>query len=205
MNCQHCNRLINNKGSLKAHEIRCHSNPDRKVIPRSPKAGAQKGCVTWNKNKTWQEDGRISRHSKGGFTGNHSTETKERLSVAAKKRKLGGYIEGSGRGKKGRYKGYWCDSSWELAWVIYQLDHGISFVRNWKKFEYQFEGISKHWIPDFRIDDVYYEIKGYDTEQNQAKRVDFPEKLIVLKQDDLSDIFDYVIDKYGKDYIKLYE
>ena len=39
----------------------------------------------------------------------------------------GGKRHGSGRGKKGWYKGYYCDSTWELAWVIYQLDHGVKF------------------------------------------------------------------------------
>ena len=42
----------------------------------------------------------------------------------------GGLRHGSGRGKKGWYKGYWCDSTWELAWVIYQLDNGKVPVRN---------------------------------------------------------------------------
>ena len=33
----------------------------------------------------------------------------------------------------------------------------------------------------------------------------FPKPLIVLKKDNLKDILDYVINKYGIDYIKLYE
>ena len=28
-----------------------------------------------------------------------------------------------GYGKHGWYKEYWCDSSWELAYVIYNLDY----------------------------------------------------------------------------------
>jgi len=37
----------------------------------------------------------------------------------------GGKRIGSGRGKSGWYKGYWCDSSWELAYVIYNIDHDV--------------------------------------------------------------------------------
>jgi len=31
------------------------------------------------------------------------------------------------RGKAGFYKGYHCMSSWELAYVIYNLEHNVSF------------------------------------------------------------------------------
>ena len=65
---------------------------------------------------------------------------RQKLSAEARRRQLGQYREGSGRGKKGRYKGYWCDSSYELAFVIYALDEGIWFERNWYSFPYTFEG-----------------------------------------------------------------
>lgn len=37
---------------------------------------------------------------------------------------------GGGRGKSGWYKGFWCDSSWELAFLIYHLEHEIPISRN---------------------------------------------------------------------------
>jgi hypothetical protein len=57
---------------------------------------------------------------------------RKKLSTVARQRCLGQYREGSGRGKKGRYKGHWYDSSYELAFVIYALDHGFWFERNWR-------------------------------------------------------------------------
>ena len=51
MNCQFCNKEINNKGSLTAHEMSCHSNPNKIKHKRSDKAGAQKGNVPWNTGK----------------------------------------------------------------------------------------------------------------------------------------------------------
>lgn len=48
MNCQHCDREIKNKGSLKAHEMSCRSNPNRIAHKHSEKAGAQKGSTPWN-------------------------------------------------------------------------------------------------------------------------------------------------------------
>lgn len=123
-----------------------------------------------------------------------------------KKKKLGGYRKGSGRGKKGYYKGYWCDSSWELAWVIYNLDHNIYFKRNWKKFEYLFENEIHSYIPDFIINEnEYIEIKGFMTDKSKAKIEQFPHKIKIMDKKTLKPIFEYVETKYGKDFIKLYE
>ena len=41
-----------------------------------------------------------------------------------------GYHPGAGFGKSGWYRGIWCDSSWQLAFVIYHLDHNLNIVRN---------------------------------------------------------------------------
>lgn len=122
------------------------------------------------------------------------------------KKNGGGYRQGSGRGKKGWYRGYFCDSSYELAYVIYNIDHSIKFSRNTQKFPYEFEGCRKHWIPDFILEDgTFVEVKGYETPQVLAKINSFPSRLIYLKQKDMSHIFEYVIAKYGKDFITLYE
>jgi len=123
------------------------------------------------------------------------------------RKKVGGIRKGAGRGKSGWYKGYWCDSSYELAWVIYNLDHDIPFSRNNEAFNYTFEGKTLSYYPDFIKDNCYIEIKGYMTEQTRAKFRDFPrdKKLKVLFKEDLKSVFDYVITTYGKKYIELYE
>ena len=43
MKCQFCERESNNKGSLIAHQMRCHFNPDKVAFNRSPLSGHQKG------------------------------------------------------------------------------------------------------------------------------------------------------------------
>ncbi len=122
-----------------------------------------------------------------------------------KKGGKGGYRKGSGVGKHGWYKGYWCDSSYELAFVIYNLDHNINFSRNKQGFEYEWEGEKHLYYPDFMIDDTFIEIKGFWTNQHDAKIKSFPHKLKVYFKSDLKSILEYVVTKYGKDYIKLYE
>jgi len=118
----------------------------------------------------------------------------------------GGYRKGSGNGKHGWYKEYWCDSSYELAYVIYNLEHNISFQRNKQGFSYTWNGTQHKYYPDFILPDgTYVEIKGFMTEQHKAKIASFPHVLKVLFRKDIEDIIQYVEEKYGKDYIKLYE
>jgi hypothetical protein len=117
----------------------------------------------------------------------------------------GGFKEGSSRGKSGWYKGYWCDSSWELAWVVYNLEQDIDFERNKFGFEYEFENKKSLFYPDFIVDGEYIEIKNYNSKRLEAKLEYFPHKINVLYKEQLKNAFDYVIDKYGKNYIELYE
>ena len=134
----------------------------------------------------------------------HTIETKNLLSNLAKARGTGGYIKGSGRGKKGWYKGIFCDSSWELAYVIYCLDHNIDIQRNTQKRKYEYLGRIKNYIPDFIVSGELTEIKGFSSQEWLAKIVSNPD-VRVLYEKDLDFVFEYVIDKYGKDFIKLYE
>lgn len=146
------------------------------------------------------------RNSSGkGGTEQKEIERKQKISKRMKEIG-GGYREGSGRGKKGRYKGYWCDSSWELAWVIYHLENNIKFERNWKKFPYEYEGKVHYYIPDFILESgEYVEIKGYDTDQAKAKIAAFPEKIFLIKNVDMQKYLEYTTAKYGKDFVVLYE
>ena len=135
-------------------------------------------------------------------------ESRAKISETAKfNKKSGGYRLGSGRGKHGFYKGYYCDSSWELAFVIYNLDHNIKFERNRKRFSYTFEGKTHNYIPDWIIDGSYIEIKGYWSKQWQAKLDQFPknESLKVIDKNEIIPYIEYVESHYGKDFINLYE
>lgn len=183
---------------------------------------AMQGKSPWNKglDKTDERILEISQkvsktmkqaYDEGRITGKAGSEEaeierKNKLSKFAKERNdFGGYVEGSGRGKKGRYNGIWCDSSWELAYVIYNIDHNIKFDRNTNRFTYIFNDKKHKYIPDFIEAGIYIEIKGYITNQWKAKLDQFTEKIKVLYEDDMRIYIDYVIDKYGRDYVKLYD
>ena len=123
-----------------------------------------------------------------------------------RKKTSGGLRQGSSRAYKGWYKGYWCDSSWELAFVIYNLEHGIKFERNKQGFEYEFQGEKHKFYPDFVLQDgTYVQIKGYMGQQNKTKIASFGGTLQVLGKVEISPYLEYTENKYGKNYIKLYE
>jgi hypothetical protein len=174
----------------------------------------------WNKDKTnvYSEETKlkISNSLKGKSTGKASTTEKEverRLKISETMKanpKAGGLRSRSGRGKKGWYKGYWCDSSWELAWVVYHLDYGFKFDRNLNGFEYLYNNKKHLYYPDYIIENNYFEIKGrrsYEDldEKNKEKINQFKGNLYVLYSKEMKPYLEYVISKYGNDFIKLYE
>lgn len=173
-----------------------------------------KGKTPWNKGKTSKTDERIAaiatknKMTMKGKSHQHTEETKAKISKIMKEKGAGGLRKGSGRGKKGWYKGYYCDSTWELAYVIYNLEHGISFSRNTKSFDYVFNGENKKYYPDFLLETgEYVEVKGYYTKQFATKIEQFPKELSLIVYDKIGikPYLDYVINKYGKDFCSLYD
>lgn len=189
--CKHCGKTTEVSRSNWIHQAKCKLNPDRAEIIQwnAGKTGVQ---VAWNKGLT-------------GIKGTpHTEETKKRLSEVAKERKLGGYVQGSGRGKQGWYKGFFCDSSWELAFLIFHLDHNIPIQRCKEIRYYIWEETERRYYPDFVVDNNIYEVKGYITKQWLAKH-SYNQDVICLGKLELAPYLKYVIETYGKDFIKLYE
>ncbi len=126
-----------------------------------------------------------------------------------RKKVAGGYRQGSGRSIGGYYKNIYCHSTYELAFVIWNLDHNIQFKKCDKIFEY-FYNFKKHkYFPDFEINSVIYEIKGYWTEtvDYKIKSVNdagYEVKVLYLK--DIRHMINYVKEKYNITHIEqLYE
>ena len=117
----------------------------------------------------------------------------------------GGIKEGSSRSKHGWYKGYWCDSSYELAYLIYNLENGIKIERNKEGFEYCYNNKKHLFYPDFIVNGEYVEIKNFRSELTDCKINNFPHEIKIYYRDTINVYLDYVKNKYGKDFIKLYE
>jgi hypothetical protein len=206
--CPYCNKEFPYKG-IGTHIWYIHRGRDGKHT-----CGKPKGTPAYNKGLTKETSEGVKkaadtykrRMSEGlispSFLGKkHSKEAKEKLS------KSGGYRKGSGRGKSGWYKGYWCDSTWELAWIIYNIEHGVQFSRNTNGFHYNYREKKYKFFPDFILaDGTYVEIKGYMDDKNVEKIKQFNRLLqIIVGKVGIKPYLDYVISKYGKDFKKLYE
>jgi hypothetical protein len=120
------------------------------------------------------------------------------------KKVSGGKREGSGRGEKGWYKGIFCDSSWELAFVIYKKDREEKIERNTEWREYTLEEKTRKYLPDFVTQEGIVEIKGFKTKEWEQKHKENSDVIVFYKKE-MKPILEYVKTKYGNDFIKLYE
>lgn len=112
------------------------------------------------------------------------------------------------RYKYGTYKGFRCDSSWELAFIMFCLDNHISVIRNQTdKFLYYYNQEKHYFYPDFIIDNCYYEIKNYPSDLTNAKLTYFPKdkQIKVLYYHDIEKYLEYAESVYGKHFYKLYD
>lgn len=206
--CPHCEKTFTKQG-LGSHIWRSHGSG---INFEANKNRDYTTFKIWNKGLTKDTDDRVNQSSKTlidnfktgkvipSFLG--KKHTKASLDKIAEN---GGYRKGSGRGKSGWYKNYWCDSTWELAWIIYQLDHNIKFERNKKGFTYEFENKSYKYYPDFILEDkTYIEIKGYLDNKNKEKINQFPHSLKIIMKEEIKKYLKYATDKYGNDLTVLY-
>lgn len=212
-NCKFCNKLCHNQNSLRNHERLCKLNPDRKLStawhsPEAKQKAKQSRELTgvWNKGLTKETDSRLAEASKkisakmkGNTTGLASTPEQERerrakLSSYAKEHNFGGRVQGSGRGKKGWYKGFFCDSTYELVYVIYNLDNNVPFSRCKRTYTYQYDGKYHQYYPDFELPDgTIVETKGYHNAVVDAKVASVTDRAVkLLYESDLQYAFDWV-------------
>ena len=213
--CQYCGKQCKNIYSLKAHERLCKLNPNRQII-KSNFIGynekRKKGEITsWNKGLTKETDERVLKMAtslKEGYACGRiiksplTEEGRKRIQISAVN--CGGYKERCGRGKNGWYKGIWCDSSWELAFVIYHLEHNLFIERCHDVRTYEYDGKVYKYYPDFITDEGICEIKGYYSEKSKSKHIQHPDIKMIFSED-MKIYLDYVIKKYGRNFIKLYE
>jgi len=122
-----------------------------------------------------------------------TTTSAKYCSPECRKPYLGGPRERSGRSKPGTYKGIFCQSSYEFAFVYKSLKEGRKVIRNTEGFPYKDEaGKTRRYFPDFIIDGTYYEVKGYLTPRDELKFAGFPYSLIVIHKERMAPILEEV-------------
>ena len=232
--CQYCRRECKSLNSLKQHEIRCKKNPNKIICKGSygNNKGKMKGYkwltdginqvfispdkfddylnLGWHFGLNNISKEHISKSLIGKSSGIASTPEKEE----ERKRKISNAMKGNtnwmynktrGNGKKGWYNNIFCDSSWELAFLVYYKEHNLNIKRCDKRLEYIWNNEKHIYIPDFETDEGIIEIKGRKTKQSEAKHKQYPNiKIIDYKL--MIPYLEYVQNKYGDKYWKiLYE
>lgn len=104
--------------------------------------------------------------------------------------------------KHGWYKGLYCGSSWELAFVIYHIDHGYDVKRCDLVLQYEYNGKTYNYYPDYQIGTDIYEVKGFEDFKAKAKHKKYP-YIKWFDRDKMKPILKYVIEKYGKNFVEL--
>lgn len=148
----------------------------------------------------------ISNKLKGIKRSPLSQETKNKMKETIKKNgRSGGYrYHKNGFGIKGWFENNFFDSSWEFVYYLYIRDFGIKINKNKKLFQYEYDGKTRNYLPDFIIEnDIYVEIKGYESEIDKIKYNCIP-NLIVIKKIDIEPIIEYIINRYDKNYVDMY-
>lgn len=116
------------------------------------------------------------------------------------------------------------DSSWEIAYYIWLIDHSIEFEYQPNiRFEYEYNNVKHYYYPDFLVENKLQELKGLQFFENK----DINSKMInpfdrsmdelyeakhqcMLKNNvqiitDCTEYINYVNEKYTKDFIPLFK
>lgn len=108
-------------------------------------------------------------------------------------------IHKNGVSKHGIYKGYYCDSTFELVFLIYCLDHNISINRCTIGFDCFYGNKNHKYYADFQCGHKnIIEIKGIHNRTVEIKAKAIPAKYnyCILYKEDLKKYFDYVCSTY---------
>ena len=172
--------------------------------------------TTWNKGLTKETSESVAKAAKTlneglksgritpSFTGRHlSQEHKDKI--------VSTYIKNRTNNKyRGTYKGIPFQYSFELAWIVWNIEHEVIFYRCDESFRY-FDSIQNKmriYYPDFKLEDgTIVEIKGRVTQNTLDKKqaiVDiYHRPYLLLTQDKIQHCLDYCTNKYGDNFLQI--
>jgi hypothetical protein len=197
-----CAASFNNKNRKYSVETKEKISKSVKLYNETHKVQKIRKCIFCKKTFI------VQRNKSGKFSNSKfcSSECRNKyLSKINKEIGSGGFREGSVKNyKSGWYKGIHCDSSWELAFVIYHIDNNIDIKRCTEVRTYILNGITKKYFPDFVVNGIIYEIKGINNDISKAKQL-YNNDICFLFKNDLTKYIEYVKTKYGSNFIDLYD
>lgn len=232
--CKYCGRECKSLNSLKQHEIRCKQNPNAiKCIGQHVSRKNNVNGYKWLTNHVEQKfvkSNEVQKYLDLGWEYGMSDEFKIKNSLSKigkpsgkcldpnkeleRKQKISNTMKGNtnwmynkhhGNAKQGWYKNIHCDSTWELAYLVYHIENNLYIKRCDKYFNFIWENEHHKYIPDFITNEGIIEIKGRKTKKSIEKEKQFP-NIKVIDINLIKSYLDYVIKKYGDEFWKiLYE
>jgi len=194
--CEKCNFLI--KQNFEKHFNYCDGSGPRR---KKPGFGSGKG---WSKGLTKDTDYRVMKISEGMKNSNyiykphnHTEETKNKISQLMIDRYATGWESTAGRCKKIEYVSNVAgiikvDGNWELRVAKYLDTLSVKWIRNKKRFKYNntIKNCISTYCPDFYVYDwnIFIEVKGYKTELDEIKWIQFKEKIEIWDKNKLNDL-----------------
>lgn len=200
--CKYCKEEKKNLNSLRQHEVRCKSNPDRKVPVwdekmRKKHSGLMKVKNT-NGDRIYSDEYKI-RMSAIAKQVNKSYWTDENKKIHSDNQKE--FVKNNpelynrvcGRAKVFEVLNsvgllLKVRGSWEQLFVEWCNSKNILCQVPNISFEYNFEGNKRMYFPDFYLPEynLWVEIKGYETNKDRAKWINFPHELLVFKKKEIN-------------------
>lgn len=113
------------------------------------------------------------------------------------------WFRNGGQPHRGWYKNIWCDSAWELAFVMWNIDNGREIVRNTEDFPYKLYNKTMYYRPDFLVEGTYYEVKGVLDGRSKRKIDYFPYPIVKIGLKEIKPYIKYAKEKYGTRYYEL--
>lgn len=175
--CEFCGKTHTTKSSLNNHRIRCPQNPNRRIQAMTESGKEKSRLANEAKSKRiWSDPEFRKRHQ-------------DSMRQAVENNPESYTSSNRGRTKQIEYDGIKFQGQWELDFYKWAKDQGLDPKRPNKGFSYQWNGQRKYF-PDFYIDslDSYVEVKGYETDRDRAKWNQFPERLIIIKEQQIKEI-----------------
>lgn len=175
--CIHCQKIYETKSALSNHTRRCPKNPNRimEVLTDSGRTKIRQSTIEQNKTQ-WA---------------NQSIREKHRLSM---KKAVENNPEAYTSSNRGRTKqiivdGIKFQGQWEVDFYLWAKENGLDPKRPNESFEYEWNGV-RRYFPDFYIEslNLYVEVKGYETERDRSKWLQFPKKLCIIKEQEIKQI-----------------
>jgi len=187
MECDYCKRPAKNFRAHVHHQIRCPKNPDR----TQPSYGmlGKKGAnqYTYGATMTAETKNKIKQAqviNPQVWSIEQREAHKQRMKLAVENHPESYTSANRGRTKMIEFDGVKFQGNWELDFYKWAKGNGYKIVRNTKGFSYNWHG-ERTYFPDFYLEcqGCYIEVKGYETDRDRSKWSQFPEKLLIIKED----------------------